>query len=122
MKIGQLLRPVYTEEATARFRQAVTTDRPFVERLTQFWTNHFAVSVDKSLLLGLAGSFEREAIRPNVLGNFGDMLLAVESHPAMLLYLDNHLSVGPNSQAARRIERRGKGFPNAQVDFRGPLF
>ena len=106
MKVGQLLRPIYTEEATARFRQAITTDRPFVERLTQFWTNHFAVSVDKSLLSGLAGSFEREAIRPHVLGNFGDLLLAVESHPAMLLYLDNHLSVGPNSQAARRIERR----------------
>jgi uncharacterized protein (DUF1800 family) len=106
MKVGQLLRPIYTEEATARFRQAISTDRPFVERLTQFWTNHFAVSVDKNLLLGLAGSFEREAIRPNVLGNFGDMLLAVEHHPAMLLYLDNHLSIGPNSQAARNIGRR----------------
>jgi uncharacterized protein (DUF1800 family) len=106
MKVGQLLRPIYTQEATARFRQAIVTDRPFVERLTQFWTNHFAVSVDKNLLLGLAGSFEREAIRPNVLGNFGDLLLAVEQHPAMLLYLDNHLSVGPNSQAARNVGRR----------------
>ncbi len=106
MKVPQLLRPVYVEEATARWRQAVATDRPFVERLTQFWTNHFAVSVDKNLLLGLAGSFEREAIRPHVLGNFSEMLLAVESHPAMLLYLDNHLSVGPNSKAARNVERR----------------
>ena len=106
MKVPQLLRPVYIEEATARFRQAVATDRPFVERLTQFWTNHFAVSVDKNLVLGLAGSLEREAIRPHVLGNFGDMLLAVERHPAMLLYLDNHLSVGPNSKAARNVERR----------------
>ena len=106
MKVPQLLRPFYIQEATARFRQAVTTDRAFLERLTQFWTNHFAVSVDKSLLLGLAGSLEREAIRPNVLGNFSDMLLAVETHPAMLLYLDNHLSVGPNSKAARNVERR----------------
>ena len=106
MKVPQLLRPIYIDEATARFRQAVVTDRPFVERLTQFWTNHFAVSVDKNLLLGLAGSLEREAIRPHVLGNFGEMLLAVESHPAMLLYLDNHLSVGPNSKAARNVERR----------------
>src|SRR5580693_9330077 len=106
MKVPQLLRPIYMEEATARFKQAVTTDRPFLERLTQFWTNHFAVSVDKNLLLGLAGSLEREAIRPNVLGNFGDLLLAVESHPAMLLYLDNHISVGPNSKAARNVERR----------------
>ena len=105
-KVPQLLRPVYVEEATARFRLAVATDRPFVERLTQFWTNHFAVSVDKNLLLGLAGSLEREAIRPHVLGNFSDMLLAVERHPAMLLYLDNHLSVGPHSKAARNVERR----------------
>ena len=106
LKVPQLLRPIYMVEATARFKQAVSTDRPFVERLTQFWTNHFAVSVDKSLLLGLAGSLEREAIRPNILGNFSDLLLAVESHPAMLLYLDNHLSVGPDSKAARNVERR----------------
>jgi uncharacterized protein (DUF1800 family) len=106
MKVPQLLRPIYMVEATARFKQAVSTDRPFIERLTQFWTNHFAVSVDKNLLLGLAGSLEREAIRPNVLGNFSDLLLAVESHPAMLLYLDNHLSVGPDSKAARNVERR----------------
>jgi uncharacterized protein (DUF1800 family) len=106
MKVPQLLRPIYIEEATARFKEAVSTDRPFVERLTQFWTNHFAVSVDKNVVLGLAGSLEREAIRPNVLGNFGDLLLAVESHPTMLLYLDNHLSVGPNSKAAQNVERR----------------
>jgi len=105
-KLPQLLRPIYTEEATVRFRQAVLTDRPFVERITQFWTNHFAVSVDKNLLLGLAGSLEREAIRPNILGHFGDLLLAVEQHPAMLLYLDNHLSIGPNSKAAQNRARQ----------------
>lgn len=106
MKLPQLLRPVYVEEATARLRQAVSTDRPFVERITQFWTNHFAVSVDKSLLLGLAGSLEREAIRPNILGSFSDMLLAVERHPAMLLYLDNNVSIGPNSKAAQNRDRQ----------------
>jgi uncharacterized protein (DUF1800 family) len=106
MKLPQLLRPVYVEEATARFRQAVSTDRPFVERITQFWANHFAVSVDKNVVLGLAGSFEREAIRPNILGSFSDLLLAVEQHPAMLLYLDNHLSIGPNSKAARNRDRQ----------------
>lgn len=105
-KVPQLLRPIYVAEATARLRQSVATDRPFIERITQFWTNHFAVSVEKNLVLGLAGALEREAIRPNVLGNFEDMLLAVERHPAMLLYLDNHLSVGPNSKAARNVGRR----------------
>jgi uncharacterized protein (DUF1800 family) len=108
-KVGQIYRPVYIAEASARFRQAVSTDRPFVERLTYFWTNHFAVSIDKNLVLGLAGSLEREAIRPNVLGRFSDMLLAVERHPAMLLYLDNHVSVGPHSKAARLLERRQSG-------------
>jgi uncharacterized protein (DUF1800 family) len=108
MKIGELYRPIYLAEVTARMRAAVSTDRPFIERLTQFWTNHFAVSVDKQIVLGLAGSFEREAIRPHVLGNFTDLLLAAEKHQAMLLYLDNHVSVGPSSRAARRVERRRK--------------
>ncbi len=57
-------------------------------------------------MLGLAGAFEREAIRPHVLGNFTDLLLAVEQHPAMLLYLDNYLSVGPGSRLARMAARR----------------
>jgi uncharacterized protein (DUF1800 family) len=107
-KLPQFLRPIYLSEASACLREAVSTDRPLIERLTQFWTNHFAVSVDKELLTGLAGSFEREAIRPHVLGNFSDLLLAVETHPAMLLYLDNHLSAGPHSQGALRLERRAQ--------------
>src|SRR2546421_1248178 len=106
--LPQFLRPIYLSEVTARLREAVSTERPFIERLTQFWSNHFAVSVDKQLLSGLAGSLEREAIRPHVLGTFGDLLLAVETHAAMLLYLDNHLSVGPHSPAALRLKRRAQ--------------
>jgi uncharacterized protein (DUF1800 family) len=109
LKLPQIYRPIYMSEVTARLRQAVATDRPFLERITQFWTNHFAVSIDKAAVLGLAGTLEREAIRPHVLGNFTDLLLAVEHHPAMLLYLDNHLSVGPNSRAARLLARRQGG-------------
>jgi uncharacterized protein (DUF1800 family) len=105
-RLPQLLRPIYASEVTARLQHAVATDRPFLERLTQFWSNHFAVSIDKQFLAGLAGSFEREAIRPHVLGSFTDMLLAVETHPAMQLYLDNYLSVGPNSPAAQRARRQ----------------
>jgi uncharacterized protein (DUF1800 family) len=105
-RLPQLLRPIYKAEVTARLQHAVSTERPFLERLTQFWTNHFAVSIDKQFLAGLAGSFEREAIRPYVLGRFTDMLLAVETHPAMQLYLDNYLSVGPHSVAAQRRVRR----------------
>jgi uncharacterized protein (DUF1800 family) len=107
LKLPALYRPVYADEIHARFAHAVNTDRPFIERLTQFWTNHFAVSVDRIVVLGLAGAMEREAIRPNVTGTFTDLLLAAEKHPAMLLYLDNQASIGPNSQAARFVARRG---------------
>ena len=106
-KVVQLYRPIYLAEATARLRAAVETDRPFLERLVHFWTNHFAVSVDKLAVLGLAGAFEREAIRPHVLGTFTELTLAVEQHPAMLIYLDNQMSAGPDSPIARRAERRG---------------
>lgn len=99
-------RPLYLQEAVARLHFAATTDRPFIERLTQFWTNHFAVSIDKLAVLGVAGAFEREAIRPNVLGRFADLLLAVEQHPAMLLYLDNFTSAGESSPLALRVRRR----------------
>jgi uncharacterized protein (DUF1800 family) len=109
LKLGAVYRPVYMDEAYARFSHSITTERPFLERLTQFWTNHFAVSVDKIVVLGLAGAMEREAIRPRVNGNFSDLLLAVEKHPAMLLYLDNQASIGPNSKAARFVGRRGNG-------------
>ena len=101
LKLPAVYRPVYIDETVARISHAVSTDRPFLERLTQFWTNHFAVSIDKIAVLGLAGAMEREAIRPRVTGHFTDLLLAVEKHPAMLLYLDNHASIGPNSKAAR---------------------
>ena len=100
--------PAYWAEVGARARAAITTQSDFLERLVHFWSNHFAVSVDKLAVLGLAGAMEREAIRPHVLGNFADMLRAVEQHPAMLLYLDNHLSIGPDSQAARFAEQRGR--------------
>lgn len=106
--LREIYLPAYWAEVGARARTAVTTQADFLERLVHFWSNHFAVSVDKLAVLGLAGAMEREAIRPHVLGNFADMLRAVEQHPAMLLYLDNHLSIGPESQAARVAERRGR--------------
>jgi len=109
LKLPAIYRPVYIDEVVARFSHSVATDRPFLERLTQFWTNHFAVSVDKIAVLGVAGAMEREAIRPRVTGHFTDLLSAVEKHPAMLLYLDNQASIGPNSKAARFVGRRGGG-------------
>lgn len=106
--LRDVYQPAYVADVLARFGAAVASQRSFVERLVHFWSNHFAVSVDKVQILGLAGAMEREAIRPHVLGNFADMLLAVEQHPAMLLYLDNQQSIGPNSQAARIAGNRGR--------------
>src|SRR5262249_5852826 len=82
-------------EAKVRIEAAVAADIGFVERLVWFWSNHFCVSADK--ILSMAGAYEREAIRPHVLGRFADMLTGVEGHPAMLFYLDNLESMGPNS-------------------------
>jgi uncharacterized protein (DUF1800 family) len=98
---------IYLEEAKARLDSALDTNIGFVERLVWFWSNHFCVSADKGGLRPLCGAYEREAIRPHVRGKFADMLIAVESHPAMLLYLDNARSIGPNSFAGLR---RNKGI------------
>ncbi len=98
---------LYLEEAKARIGAALGAELGLVERLVWFWSNHFCVSADKGGVRPLCGAYEREAIRANVLGRFADMLLAVESHPAMLVYLDNARSIGPDSLAGRN---RGKGL------------
>jgi uncharacterized protein (DUF1800 family) len=88
---------IFQNEATARYEAAVGADIGFVERLVWFWSNHFCISADK--YIAMVGAYEREAIRTHALGRFGDMLAAVESHPAMLYYLDNVRSMGANSIA-----------------------
>ncbi|MBV9558210.1 MAG: DUF1800 family protein [Pseudolabrys sp.] len=98
---------IYLEEARARTDAALAADIGLAERLVWFWSNHFCVSADKGPVRPLCGAFEREAIRPHIAGNFADMLMAVESHPAMLLYLDNARSFGPDSIAG---QRRSKGL------------
>jgi uncharacterized protein (DUF1800 family) len=102
------LREAYTAAVGARTQIALGTDTPFVERLVHFWSNHFAISIDKVAVLGFAGAFEFEAIRPHVLGRFADLLKAVERHPAMLLYLDQAESIGPDSPLAQRAANRGR--------------
>ena len=99
-------REEYVAAAGARANSSLQTSTPFVERLVHFWSNHFAVSVDKLLVVGLAGGFEADAIRPHVLGRFEDLLLAVVRHPGMLLYLDQAQSIGPASPAGARAQDR----------------
>jgi len=103
--VRRSFREDYMHEAGLRSLAAVHSEKPFVERLVAFWSNHFTISVRKPVLAGIAGAYEREAIRPYVTGRFADMLLAVAKHPAMLLYLDNAQSFGPNSWAGRRLKK-----------------
>jgi uncharacterized protein (DUF1800 family) len=101
-----IIQKTYRTEALARLQRAVIADCGFVERLVVFWSNHFCISANKGELARMwAGSFEREAIRPYVLGRFSDMLKAVEQHPAMLFFLDNQQSLGPDSRAGQNRKR-----------------
>ena len=106
MQAGQLLRQGLQRELLLRQQVAATADDGFRERLVRFWSNHFAISVDKRVAALFAAPMEREAIRPHANGRFADLLLAVERHPGMLLYLDNAQSVGADSRAAQQAERR----------------
>lgn len=99
-------RNIFIQEVDRRTKHAISTENPFLERLALFWSNHFTISVKANpLLLGIAGIYERDAIRPHVLGKFSDMLLSVTRHPAMIVYLDNQGSFGPNSKAGQRRDR-----------------
>ncbi|MEC5386038.1 DUF1800 domain-containing protein [Uliginosibacterium sp. H3] len=96
----------YRDSVNARVISALQTDAPFQERLVHFWANHFCVSADNVSSVPLVGSLEHEAIRPHVMGRFEDMLMAVEHHPAMLFYLDQIASVGPDSRFAAAARAR----------------
>jgi uncharacterized protein (DUF1800 family) len=94
------------QEANARIAKHLEPEVGFVERLVLFWSNHFNVfQREIQPMPALMGSMERHAIRPHVLGKFPDMLKAVMQHPAMLRYLDNNVSMGPNSVRGRGLKR-----------------
>ena len=101
-----VIQKTFRTEALARLQRATLAECGFTERLVAFWSNHFCISASKGELARIwAGAFEREAIRPHVLGRFADMLRAVEQHPAMLFFLDNQQSLGPDSRAGQNRKR-----------------
>ncbi|MBH5398507.1 DUF1800 family protein [Bradyrhizobium sp. CNPSo 4010] len=101
-----VIQKTFRAEALARLQRATLAECGFTERLVVFWSNHFCISASKGELARIwAGAFEREAIRPHVLGRFADMLRAVEQHPAMLFFLDNQQSLGPDSRAGQNRKR-----------------
>jgi uncharacterized protein (DUF1800 family) len=106
-RLRRAVTAVRNAETGAALARRVTSERPFVERLVAFWSNHLCVSAaGNPRVAPLAGPYEREAIRPHVLGRFEDLVLASARHPAMLLYLDQADSVGPGSRVARNAAAR----------------
>ena len=105
------IRPVMRELNEAKILRAIYTNRQLEDVLTDFWFNHFNVFLDKGADRVLTGAYERDAIRPHVLGRFRDLLGATAQHPAMLFYLDNWQSVSPDSFVAKRAKgKRTRGL------------
>ncbi|MBV9509276.1 MAG: DUF1800 family protein [Caulobacteraceae bacterium] len=100
--MGEAIRQDIGAEFLARARLSCVTAKGFAERWRLFWCNHFTTSATKELTAVLVGDFERRAIRPHTFGRFQDMLTASTRHPAMLSYLDQQQSFGPDSLAGQR--------------------
>jgi uncharacterized protein (DUF1800 family) len=97
------------ELAQAKLLRAIYSERQVEEVMTDFWFNHFNVFMDKGVDRLLVTSYERDVIRPHALGKFEDLLVATAKSPAMLFYLDNWLSVGPDSPQALGIPQHPNG-------------
>jgi uncharacterized protein (DUF1800 family) len=97
---------VANELVEGKLLRAIYSDRQLQEVMTDFWLNHFNVFIGKGADHYLLTSYERDVIRPHALGKFEDLLVATAQSPAMLFYLDNWLSVGPNSDVANGIPKR----------------
>ena len=112
---AQRERRAFAEMAEAKILRAVYSDRQLEEVLVDFWFNHFNVFARKGQTEIYVGEYEREAIRPHVLGSFRELLGATAKSPAMLVYLDNWMSADPNAASRLANSRR----PNAGANRRG---
>lgn len=99
------------ELAQARVLRDILSERQLETVMTDLWFNHFNVTLEKGADRWYTASYERDAIRPHALGKFGDLLLATATSPAMMVYLDNLESVGPDSQANGSNRPVGKKGP-----------
>lgn len=116
MSLGGGPRLVDTEVLTTRLLRDVYSERQLQAVMTDFWLNHFNVYIRKNQNEPyLLPTYERETIRSHALGRFEDLLIATAKSPAMLVYLDNAQSIGPDSQAAQRAERVRAQMPDAAV-------
>ena len=101
----QVLRQTNLYGLGKRWQHMTQTTTPVAERWVQFWANHFCVAATKGTTLALVWPHEYEAVRPHAWGSYKALLRAAIVHPAMLLYLDNAQSIGPQSMAGRRRDR-----------------
>jgi len=100
---------VNDELVQAKLLRAIYSERQLNEVMTDFWFNHFNVYLGKGADRYMVTSYERDVIRPHALGKFEDLLVATAQSPAMLFYLDNWLSLGPDSEVALGVaSRRGR--------------
>ena len=110
------LRMIGAEDMESRLLRDVYSNRELEAVMTDFWLNHFNVYLRKNQQEPfLIPSYERETIRPHALGKFEDLLIATAKSPAMLVYLDNFRSVGPDSRAAGRVKAVQAKSPNGKI-------
>ena len=104
---SKAVRVNFEAEIKARSLYAAQTERPFHERLTRFWSNHFSISARNRDTRLFPGAYERESIRPQILGSFFELAISAIFHPGMLMFLDNVSSMGPRSYTG---QKRKKGL------------
>jgi uncharacterized protein (DUF1800 family) len=93
---------IYKQLTADALKQNIESANSFNWRCLEFFSNHFSVTAQGQVMAGLAPTLEREAIAPNLFGHFEDLLLAVCKHPAMLIYLNNEISIGPSTRFAKK--------------------
>jgi uncharacterized protein (DUF1800 family) len=109
-------RMIGAELLATRMLRDVYSERQLEAVMTDFWLNHFNVYIKKNQNEPyLLPAYERDVIRPHAMGKFEDLLVATAKSPAMLMYLDNFQSIGPDSQAARNAPRIARFVQNPQV-------
>ena len=106
---------VANELVEGKLLRAIYSNRQLQEVMTDFWFNHFNVFIGKGPDKYLLTSYERDVIRPRALGKFEDLLVATAQSPAMLFYLDNWLSVGPNSDVANGIPKQANNQSRQRI-------
>ncbi len=107
LMLNSPMQVVNQDLAAAKLLRAVYSNRQLEEVLTDFWYNHFNVFLDKGADRYFVTAYERDVIRPHIFGRFHDLLLATAESPAMLFYLDNWQSAGPDARPNANRRQRG---------------